>query len=135
MYADPGPMEYLKDHLLSLMRKSAYRPMSLRELIQRFKIPADRRGDFKKLIKQLCESGDVVRVKGEKYGLARKMNLITGTLQAHPEGFGFVISEEEGERVGGDVFIKARNMGSAMHGDTVLVRLEHSGRGRSSAAQ
>ena len=35
-------MEYLKDHILNLMRKSAYRPMTLRELLRRFDIPADR---------------------------------------------------------------------------------------------
>ena len=124
-------MEYLKDHLLSLMRKSAYRPMTLRELISRFDVPRDKRNEFKTLIKELSESGEVVRVKGKRYGLAKKMNLLTGTVSSHPEGFGFVTPEQPGDRKDGDIFIKARNMGSAMHGDQVLVRLEHSGRGRS----
>jgi ribonuclease R len=124
-------MEYLKDHLLSLMRKSAYRPMTLKELISRFDVPREKRNEFKTLIKELSESGEVVRVKGKRYGLAKKMNLLTGTLSSHPEGFGFVTPEQPGDRKDGDIFIKARNMGSAMHGDQVLVRIEHSGRGRS----
>ena len=86
---------------------------------------------IKSLVKELSESGEVVRVKGKRYGLAKKMNLLTGTLSSHPEGFGFVKPEKEGERKDGDIFIKARNMGSAMHGDQVLVRLESAPRGRS----
>jgi ribonuclease R len=124
-------MAYLKDHLLSLMRKSAYRPMTLRELIRRFNVPADQKTQFKSLVKELCESGELVRVKGKRYGLAKKMNLVTGTLQTSREGFGFVTPEKSGEGNGEDIFVKARNMGSAMHGDVVLVRLEHFGRGRS----
>jgi ribonuclease R len=124
-------MEYLKDHILSLMRKSAYRPMTYRELVGRFNVPSDRRNEFKNLIRDLCESGEVVKVKGKRYGLARKMNLVTGTLSSHPEGFGFVAPEKSGEGRAVDIFVKARNIGSAMHGDLVLVRLEHFGRGRS----
>jgi ribonuclease R len=124
-------MAYLKDHVLSLMRKSAYRPMTLRELVSRFNVPADQKGQFRNLIKELCQSGDVVLVKGKRYGLARKMNLVTGTLQASREGFGFVTPEKGDGKRGEDIFVKARNMGSAMHGDQVLVRLEHFRKGRS----
>jgi ribonuclease R len=122
-------MAYLKDHVLSLMRKSAYRPMTLRELTSRFNVPAEQKAGFRRLIKELCQSGDVVRVKGKRYGLAKKMNLVTGTLQATREGFGFVTPEKSGRAE--DIFVKARNMGNAMHGDLVLVRLEHFERGRS----
>jgi ribonuclease R len=49
------------------------------------------------------------------------MNLIIGNLQGHADGYGFVISEEEGET---DVFIPARAMEGAMHGDRVIARFE-----------
>jgi ribonuclease R len=120
-------MEYLKDHLLSLMRKSAYRPMTMKDLIRRFDVPAEGRAGFKKLIAQLCENGDVVLVTGKRYGLSQKMNLVTGRLIAHPDGFGFVKPEEKAA----DIFIKARGMESAMHGDMVLVRLDSSATGQS----
>jgi ribonuclease R len=124
-------MAYLKDHVLSLMRKSAYRPMTMKELVGRFNVPADQKREFRNLIKELCESGDVVLVKGKRYGLARKMNLVTGILQASREGFGFVTPETGEGKKGEDIFVKARNMGGAMHGDMVLVRLEHFRKGRS----
>ncbi len=127
---DVDAMEYLKDHLLSLMRKSAYRPMTLQELLRRFSVPGDKKKQFKALLLELCESGEVVPVKGRRYGLAKKMNLITGILQAHPEGYGFVSPDSRAGKAGEDVFVKARSMGNAMHGDQVLVRLEHFVKGR-----
>lgn len=44
---------------------------------------------------------------------------IAGTLSKHKKGFGFVLTEEEGE----DIYISARSMHGAMDGDRVLVDL------------
>jgi ribonuclease R len=117
-------MEYMKDYILNLMRKSAYRPMSMKDLIRHFNVPKDKRDHFKEIIRQLTETGEVVLIKGRKYGLPKKMNLVVGLLTVHPDGFGFVTPEEGGD----DVFIKNRNLNTAMHGDKVVVRLEHFGR-------
>ena len=118
-------MEYMRDYILNLMRKSAYRPMSMRDLIRHLEVPRNKRESFKEIINQLTESGGIVLIKGKKYGLARKMNLVVGRLSVHPDGFGFVAPEEEGA----DVFIKNRNLNTAMHGDKVVVRVEHFRRG------
>jgi ribonuclease R len=48
--------------------------------------------------------------------------LVTGTVSAHRDGYGFV-SPASGE--GADVFIPARFMREVMHGDRVVVRVEH----------
>jgi ribonuclease R len=49
------------------------------------------------------------------------MSLIVGRIRAHPDGYGFVIPEKEGEE---DVFISPRNLKEAMHGDRVVARIE-----------
>jgi ribonuclease R len=49
------------------------------------------------------------------------MNLIVGRVKAHPDGYGFVIPESEGEE---DIFISPRNLKEAMHGDRVVARIE-----------
>ncbi|MBE7415823.1 MAG: ribonuclease R [Deltaproteobacteria bacterium] len=60
-------------------------------------------------------------------GLPSRMNLVTGELVCHPDGYGFVVPEEGREE--GDIFISSRRLSGAMHGDTVVARVEGSKRG------
>jgi ribonuclease R len=48
---------------------------------------------------------------------------ITGRLVAHRDGYGFVVAEKPVPGVEGDLFVAAPNIGEAMHGDTVAVRI------------
>jgi ribonuclease R len=49
------------------------------------------------------------------------MNLVVGRVKCHPDGYGFVIPEREGEQ---DIFVSQRNLKEAMHGDRVVARVE-----------
>jgi ribonuclease R len=49
------------------------------------------------------------------------MNLVVGRVRCHPDGYGFVIPEKEGEE---DVFISPRHLKEALHGDRVVARVE-----------
>ncbi|MFZ5861557.1 MAG: ribonuclease R [Nitrospirota bacterium] len=62
----------------------------------------------------------------------RGNHLITGLLQGHPDGYGFVIPDEDPALGRRDVYIPARDMGAAMHGDRVeaLVETRPAPRGR-----
>ncbi len=108
--------------ILSFMREQAYHPMTVSELEQAFQLTDA--VSFKELIKtlnQLEERGEIVRTRTNRYGVPEKMNLVRGRLQSHQKGFGFVIPETHGEP---DVYIHANDMNGAMHGDTVLARVE-----------
>jgi ribonuclease R len=69
----------------------------------------------------LAEDGKVVRIRGNRYGLPLKMNLVVGRVKCHPDGYGFVIPEKEGEE---DIFVSPRDLKEAMHGDRVVARVE-----------
>ena len=57
-----------------------------------------------------------------------RQNLIAGRLTMHRDGYGFVIpNEDQRANIEGDVFIPPPAIGSAMHGDQVLVELTHKG--------
>jgi len=63
--------------------------------------------------------GQLVRNRRGGYGLVDKMDLIRGRIVGHPDGFGFLIRDDGGD----DVFLSAREMRCALHGDRALVRL------------
>ncbi|PPB10712.1 ribonuclease R [Brevibacillus laterosporus] len=108
--------------ILSFMREQAYHPMTIHELEEAFALQGS--SNFKQLVKtlnQLEDNGEVVRTRANRYGIPEKMNLVRGRLQNHPKGFGFVIPETQGEE---DVYVHSNDMQGAMHGDTVLVRVE-----------
>ncbi|MCC0566133.1 ribonuclease R [Brevibacillus borstelensis] len=108
--------------ILAFMREQAYHPMTVAELEAAFGITDS--DDFKELVKtlnQLEDSGEIIRTRTNRYGVPEKMNLIRGKLQNHPKGFGFVITETPDQD---DIYVHANDMNGALHGDTVLVRME-----------
>ena len=58
----------------------------------------------------------VVNRQGD-YGLTRKMDLIAGRVQGHPDGFGFLEPEDGGD----DLFLSPKQMRALLHGDRALV--------------
>jgi len=117
--------EKIRNIVLKFMRAEASRPLNFRELAKGLGIARDERSAFKGIVKALCEEGEIIKTRGGHYGLPTKMNLIKGTLTCHPNGFGFVIPEDDEEKATGDIFIAPRKMKGAMHGDGVVARVEN----------
>src|SRR5580765_790887 len=114
---------YSRDQVLSLMRERVHHPAGMRELLQLLKIPKDDRTPFKRHIKSLVAGGDLVEIRGHRFGLSDKMDLHPGRLQTHPSGYGFVIPEPPLEG-GGDIYIAGANFNEAVNGDRVVARIE-----------
>ena len=110
----------LKKTLLEFMREEAYRPMDIQELVAVFDINSDEYKAFKKALKAMEKEGSIIRTKKDKFALPERLGLITGKLQAHQKGFGFLIPDKEGEK---DVFIPSSCMGGAMNNDKILVQI------------
>ena len=115
---------FSSDHILALMRERVHHPAGMRELLQVLKIPRDERTSFKRQIKSLVGSGDLVQIRGERFGLPEKMDLYVGRLQTHPAGYGFVTPDRPLEPHGGDIYISGPLLNEAIHGDRVVVRIE-----------
>src|SRR5205807_4193105 len=114
---------FSRDQVLALMRERVHHPAGTRELLQILKVPPDDRTSFKRHLKSLVASGDLIHIRGQRYGLPEKMDLYVGRLQTHPQGYGFVTPERPIE-AGGDIYISGPHMNEAMHGDRVVVRIE-----------
>ncbi len=97
------------------------RPLLAREIFRHLGVQGDFRRKARELLRDLTEEGKIVRIRGNRYGLPLKMNLVVGRVKCHPDGYGFVIPEAEGEK---DIFVSSRNLKEAMHGDRVVARVE-----------
>jgi ribonuclease R len=114
-------MEPLTERLLAFMRDEAYKPLTVQELEEAFGI--EDAAEFKEFVKALVsleEDGLVVRTRSNRYGVPEKMNLVRGKVTGHSKGFAFVVPEDP---VLDDIFIPPSELKNAMHGDTVLVRV------------
>ena len=108
------------EQILELMKEED-RPLLLREILLRLGLQKEQRQKAREYLRDLADEGKVVRIRGNRYGLPSKMNLIEGRVKTHPDGYGFVIPEAEGEE---DIFISPRNLKEAMNGDRVVARIE-----------
>ena len=98
-----------------------YSPMSTSDLAEHFKIDDSDSQQFCDLLKELELKGEIVRIKKEQYANPKKANLLVGVLDANQKGFGFVVPAKEG--ISDDIYVDSEGLGSAMHGDIVVVRL------------
>ena len=112
-----------RDQILAQMRERVHHPAGTRELLQLLKIPREERVAFKRHLKALVGSGELIQIRGERFGLPEKMDLYVGTLETHPAGYGFVVPERPLDH-GGDIYIAAPHLSEAMHGDRVVARIE-----------
>src|SRR6266851_3900246 len=112
------------DQVLALMRERVHHPAGMRELLQILKVPKDDRTSFKRHVKSLVAAGDLILIRGQRFGLPEKMDLFVGRLQTHPAGYGFVTPERPLDSGGGDIYISNPHLNEAMHGDRVVVRIE-----------
>ncbi|MCX7920265.1 MAG: ribonuclease R [bacterium] len=110
-----------ENELLAFIQQNFPRPFHPRELMKKLNVPPDEKAAIHDVLQALTRSGKLVRIRKKRLGLATAMNLIVGTLQANPQGYGFVIPDNVSLP---DIYVHGRNFGTAMHGDKVVVRIE-----------
>lgn len=107
--------------VLEFFLREVRRPLSFREIADLLAIPTEGRRELREQLRELTAAGDLVRIKGGRFGLPRKMNLVVGLLRCSPKGYGFVVPEKANAP---DVFVRLPDMGGALHGDRVVARVE-----------
>ncbi|MBI2829191.1 MAG: ribonuclease R, partial [Acidobacteria bacterium] len=114
-----------RNDILRLIKDKVHHPASARELAQVLRVPREQRSNFKRQLKTLVTDGMLVQIRGNRFGVAEKMDLVVGRLQTNPGGFGFVVPEhtEPGQQRQ-DIFIPPASLTEAMHGDRVVARIE-----------
>jgi ribonuclease R len=115
------PDDLSKTSLLDLFKREEH-PLSINDLIQMVESWKSSKREVKKIIRELIREGSLVRLRNNRFGIPDEMNLQIGTLWCTRAGNGFVVSDKEGVK---DVFVPSRYIKDALHGDIVVVRVEH----------
>jgi ribonuclease R len=108
------------------MFKNARKPLAMDEIRTFVESWRAKKKDVKQAMKELIKDGAIIRLRNNRFGLPDEMNLQVGTLWCTKSGNGFVAPEKEGE----DVFVPSQFLNNALHGDKVVVRIEHTGKGK-----
>jgi ribonuclease R len=111
-----------RDQILARIRDRVSHPATARELVETLDIPRAERSAFRRILKRLVGDGDLLQIRGNRFGLAGRMDVVVGRLQMHPAGYGFVVPDVE--RESGDLYIAPTNVKEALHGDRVVARIE-----------
>jgi len=105
-----------REFIMELLDKNDA-PMSYRHIADILEIGSEEhRIALQRRLGAMERDGQIIRNRKNAYGLISKMQLVCGRVSAHPDGFGFLIPDEDGE----DLFLSARQMRRVFHRDRVL---------------
>lgn len=111
-----------KEQVVSYIETEAVRPLSEAELAEQLGVETvEGLVRLKGLLQELESEGTLVLSRKKRYGLPAQFNLLIGTISRHPKGFGFLIAENRGQE---DLYIHAADLGGALNGDKVIVRIK-----------
>lgn len=116
----------LHDKIQRLLAAPDYRPLKRKEIARALRLSPQERNELSRALSRMESRGEIVRVRKERYVLPSEADLVTGRLQMHERGFGFVVPELDPQgrpTAPSDIFIHAENTWVGMHGDRVVARL------------
>jgi ribonuclease R len=108
------------------------RAAGFKQLVRELGLHGEQRHELDERLERLVAGGQLVRVDSDRYALpsaSAGKNMIVGRLSMHRDGYGFVLPDPKSldarfkSRLAGDIFIPPPFIGSAMHGDQVLVEV------------
>jgi len=78
-------------------------------------------GEEKLMLRRLAameRDGQIIRNRRNAICVVDKIDLVSGRVQGHADGFGFLITDDDGD----DLFLGTSQMSAVLHGDRVLAR-------------
>jgi ribonuclease R len=116
-----GPSkEHLTGLVISALSKSSEKGYNYKQIAKKLNITdAADRETISVILDDLTHQGIAQEIYRGKYRIKQAKGYITGTVDMTRMGYGFVVSEDMEE----DVFISAKNLKTALHGDKVKVWL------------
>jgi ribonuclease R len=115
-------MDLAPQKILQALSKSPERRIDADRLAKALALPDSQVTQLRELLRKFERAG-LAAVKGGCYWRTPTNALVIGNLRCTRTGYCFVVPDDEREKERGDFFIRERDLGAAMQGDKVVVRL------------
>src|SRR5215813_5733161 len=118
--------------ILKKIQRQPKQTAGYKQLVRELGLHGDARKELAGRLQKLVSRGELAQVDSDHYAIphaASGKNLIAGKVSLHRDGFGFVVPDLSAapanlkSRITADIFIPPHAIGSAMHGDRVLVEV------------
>jgi ribonuclease R len=109
----------MKERILQSLAGKSRLPATLPELLRLLQIPRQRRRELQSALDELERSGQVARIKGDRYVLPPAADLIPGRIRMNRQGKGFLQPDDPTLK---EIAIPEPATATALHEDRVLVR-------------
>ena len=118
--------------ILKKIERQPKRAAGFKQLVRELGLHGEQRRELDDHLDRLVANGQLLRIDSDRYALpspATGKNMIVGRLSMHRDGYGFVLPDPKSlnaslkSKLAGDVFIPPPFIGTAMHGDQVLVEI------------
>ncbi|MEZ5536175.1 MAG: ribonuclease R [Thiolinea sp.] len=123
-YDNPIPSREL---ILTTLNDSGH-PLDFLSLASALKLSDERDLDaLKKRLRAMERDGQMLYNRRKQYIPVKRTDLISGRVQGHPDGFGFLLPDDGSD----DLFLHAKQMRGLLHGDRILASVrgvDHKGR-------
>jgi len=117
-YSAPLPSREL---ILQVMSDQGV-PLNVEQVYALLDVSDDERENFNKRLNAMEREGQIMRNRKGALCLTEKIHAIAGTVQGHPDGFGFLVPDDK-TKYPEDLFLGPREMAQVMHGDRAMVRM------------
>ena len=114
-YDEPLPS---REFILDTLCKQGV-PVREEELAELLEIKPEERDAFQRRLGAMERDGELMRNRTGAICVVSKLDLVRGVVQGHPEGYGFLVRDEEGP----DLFLNFGEMQKVLHGDRVVARV------------
>lgn len=107
-----------KNKILSFISQEEYRPMNIREIMCILSVPKGERKQLEDILTELEAEGKILKNKQNRYISVSDTNYIKGIFYAKPQGYGFVISDDDEK-----YFVNPDSVHGAYNKDSVLIKV------------
>ncbi|HWQ37642.1 MAG TPA: ribonuclease R [Burkholderiales bacterium] len=113
-YEHPLPS---REFILQLLEEQGV-PVSQQKLVRMLGIRPEEEELFARRLAAMERDGQIIRNRKNAICVVGKLDLVAGTVQGHPDGYGFLVPDAGGP----DLFLNPGEMSRVLHGDRVLAR-------------